>query len=194
MTLAASLSIGPSIHRYTAEEFLELPDHRGYEMVDGVLEEMPMGSESGWVAGELYRRMANYVIDHKLGWAFPAEVLYRCFPDDATKFRKPDASFIRFGRLENGRIPAGFIPIAPDLAVESVSPNDVATKLERKIQDYLSAGVRLIWIIYPETRTARVLRLNGQSSELHARDELGGEDVLPGFRVRLDELFQSVPA
>jgi hypothetical protein len=54
MTLALSPSVVPSIHRYTAEEFLELPDHRGFELIDGALDEIPMGSEAGWVAGEIF--------------------------------------------------------------------------------------------------------------------------------------------
>jgi Uma2 family endonuclease len=194
MTLAASPSVAPSIRRYTAEEFLELPDHRGFELEDGILQEMALGSESTWIAGEIYSHIRSFVNEKKLGWAFPLEAVYRCFPDHPARIRKPDASFVRYGRLENERIPTGFISVAPDLVVEVISPNDIALKVEREIQEYLSVEVPLIWIIYPETRTAHVHRLNGQPSDLHGSDEFDGEDVIPGFRVRLDQLFQPVPS
>jgi Putative restriction endonuclease len=98
-------------------------------------------------------------------------------------------SLIRFARLAGGRIPKGWIKIAPDLAVEVVSPNENAEKLEEKLEDYRKVGVPLVWVIYPNSRRVRVFRSNGLTSLLHEDDDLSGEDIIPGFRCPLHEIF-----
>jgi Uma2 family endonuclease len=75
------------------------------------------------------------------------------------------------------------------LIVEVVSPNDTVGKLNRKINDFLNAGVPLIWVAYPETKTVQVQRLDGSAKLLKIGDFLEGEDILPGFRVELTALF-----
>jgi hypothetical protein len=77
----------------------------------------------------------------------------------------------------------------PDLAVEVVSPNDRVSELDEKVDEYQRAGVKLILIIHPETRTVDVLRSDGSVSRLRAEDELSGEDVIPGFRCVVGALF-----
>ena len=85
--------------------------------------------------------------------------------------------------------PKGWVKIAPDLAVEVVSPNDTAEDLEEKLGDYRTAGVPLIWVIYPELRKVRIIRRDGSASELKEDDMLSGEDVIPGFRCPLREIL-----
>ncbi len=70
-----------------------------------------------------------------------------------------------------------------------VSPNDLAAELDEKIEDYLKAGVNLVWVIHPESRTASVYRRDGSVSRLHQDDELSGEEVIPGFRCAVRSLF-----
>lgn len=189
MTTAVA-PVSPSIaHPITADEFLAMPDSKGHELEEGRLVELNMGAESSWVAGAVYRILANHVLEKKLGWAFPPETAFQCFGEHTDSVRKPDAAFIRFGRLPNERLPEGFITIAPDLVVEVVSPNDTAYEVERKVKEYLAAGVRLVWVIYPETKTARVHRPSKRTTELDSGDELDGEDVLATLRIRLAELF-----
>jgi Uma2 family endonuclease len=169
---------------------LEVPD--GYEMVDGQLRELVMGAESSWVGGKLYGRLDAYCESHRLGWAFPQETAYRCFGKGGT-VRKPDASFIRLGRLKDEQLPRGDLRIAPDLAVEAVSPNDTVYELDEKIEEYLKAGVRLVWVINPVSRIALVHRHDGTVSKVREDQELSGEDVLPGFRCRLADVLPPVP-
>lgn len=83
----------------------------------------------------------------------------------------------------------GFLRIAPDLAVEVVSPNDTVYEVDEKVEELLAAGVRLVWVLNPETRIVEVHRLDGTVSKLHVADELSGEDVLPGFTCPVAELF-----
>ena len=80
--------------------------------------------------------------------------------------------------------------IAPDLAVESVSPNDLAYDVDEKVQDWLLAGTRLVWVVNPQTRTIEVHRAQRPGSIFREGDELDGEDVLPGFRCQVKELFE----
>ena len=126
---------------------------------------------------------------HKLGWVFPADNSYQCFPDAPDKVRRPDVSFIVLGRLPAEQLPEGHITIAPDLAVEVVSPNDRAYDIDHKVEEYISAGVRLVWVISPAGRTVRVHRADGTVALLGQKDELDGEDVLPGFSCAVCELF-----
>ena len=83
--------------------------------------------------------------------------------------------------------------IRPDVAVEVISPNDRVYDLEEKLEDYRAAGIPLIWLLYPPTRRVRVLRPEGPPTELGPDDELTGEEVLPGFRCRVADLFAGPP-
>ena len=87
--------------------------------------------------------------------------------------------------------------IAPDLAVEVTSPTDTVYELEEKVEEYLRAGVRLVWVIHPEVHAIQVIRGDGSGYRLRAGDELSGEEVVPGFRCPVASLFpapQSVDA
>ena len=92
-------------------------------------------------------------------------------------------------RLPEGPTSDGYIYIAPDLAVEVVSPNDTAYEVWRKVLEYLDAGVALVWVIDPEARTAQIYRRDGSTDLLREDGELSGEDVLPEFRCRLATIF-----
>jgi Uma2 family endonuclease len=87
----------------------------------------------------------------------------------------------------------GHIPIAPDLAVEIVSPNDLFVEVRRKASEYMRAGVRLTWIVNPDEREVQVYRGNGTYLLVQNGDALDGEDVIPGFRCPLAEIFLPPP-
>ena len=119
----------------------------------------------------------------------PPDAGYRCFPHRPRLVRKPDVSYIRPGRLPNERIPRGDIPLAPDLAIEVVSPNDLYNEVDVKVSEYLDVGVALVWVVNPEARTAIVYRSDGSARRLREGDEIDGGDVLPGFRCRVGDFF-----
>lgn len=179
--------------RYTPEDLLELHDAAGYELVDGQLVERPMSGLSSYVGGRLFHRMIGHCEPSGLGWVFPADAGYQCFPDDPNKVRKPDGSFIRRERLPDGPPEKGHIRIAPDLAAEVLSPNDLAYEIDLKIQEYFDAGVKLVWEVNPEMRSVTVHRADGSSSRLREDDELTGEDAIPGFRMKVAALFLPKP-
>ncbi|MFQ5734781.1 MAG: Uma2 family endonuclease [Planctomycetaceae bacterium] len=173
----------------TPEQLERMPDGKRFELVDGQLVERQMGSESSWVAGEIQRLIANFVEGQKSGWVWPADAGYRCFSDDPNRVRRPDVSFVRRGRLPGERPSTGYETIAPDLVVEVISPNDQAADLDRKIDEYLKAGVALIWVVNPQTRTVTVYRRDGTTARCRNGDELTGDDVLPGFRSAVSAFF-----
>ena len=187
MTLAAS-------KKFTPEELDRLPDGVNYELVDGNLVERHMGSESSSVAAAIVYLLLTFVRPRRLGHVFTTDCGYQCFPDDPDKLRRPDVSFVASGRLPGDRPPPGYIRIAADLAVEVLSPGDLATEIEEKVGEYLAAGVKLIWIVSPNTRTVRIHRPAGSklgsAGQLSEADTITGEDVLPGFECKVEELFQ----
>ena len=173
----------------TPEEYLALPDRERFELIDGQLIEVNASSLSSWVGGRLHRFLDTHVDTHQLGWVWPADNLYRCFPKTPAKVRKPDVSFIRRERMTAELMTAGLITIAPDLAAEVVSPNDLAIEIDEKVADYLEAGVLLVWVVNPLLRTVRIHRADGSLSGLTERDSLSGEDVVPGFSCPVAGLF-----
>jgi Uma2 family endonuclease len=176
---------------FTPEDLLTMPDGDRFELVDGKLVEQDMGALSSHVAGELFLCLGLFLRSHRLGWVFPADTTYQCFPGRPNVVRKPDVSFIRLGRLPNEELPGGHIRIASDLAAEVVSPKDLFYEVEEKVAEYRSAGVSLIWVIVPPTRTVLIRRGDGTASEVGPDGELDGEGVLPGFRCRVADLFRT---
>jgi Uma2 family endonuclease len=167
-----------------------MPDGDRYELVDGRLVERNMSKQSSYVAGVIHTRLFSHCAANQLGWVFPEGTTYQCFPDAPEKVRKADTSFIRLERLSvEEYLAEGHTMIAPDLAVEVLSPNDLAYEVDAKVKEFLGAGTRLVWVVNPEARTVTVHRLRGAGTVLRENDELGGEDVVLGFSCRIGELF-----
>ncbi|HYT87728.1 MAG TPA: Uma2 family endonuclease [Gemmataceae bacterium] len=173
----------------TPEQLLEMEDGDRFELIDGQLVERNLGAMSSQVALNALGLLREYVHPKKLGKLFGTDCGYQIFPDKPNQVRYPDGSFIARGRLSEDRTPGGHVPIPPDLAIEAVSPNDTAEEVETKRLAFLRAGVRLLWVIYPENRTVHVYRKEGGAAALGEGDELSGEDVLPGFVCKVADLF-----
>src|SRR5436190_23279128 len=122
------------------DDLLHRPDGDSYERVDGRPVERHMGAESDRIALRMGGRLDQFCTEKGLGYVFGAQTGYRCFPNRPRLVRKPDVSVVLRGRLADERIPKGDIPLAPDLAVESVSPNDTYEEIEVKVGEYLRAG------------------------------------------------------
>lgn len=165
-------------------------DEQRFEWVDGQLKEKPsMGAKANRVATILARLLDTHAVAHRLGLVFTAECGYQIFPHQPCRVRRPDLSFVMRGRLPNDDPPDGHMRIPPDFVVEVVSPNDVAEDLEARVSDYLSVGVRLVWIIYPKNRSAWIVRPDGTAARSTEAHELSGEDVIPGFTCSIRTLF-----
>ena len=186
------MSIAPARSEVTPEQFLVLPDAIGFELVDGEIRERPMSSLSSWVGTRLVIRLGSFVEARNLGWVFSSDNGYQCFPDSPRTLRRPDVSFVRLDRLAAEEIQDGWLRVVPDLVVEVVSPNDLSYEVEQKLEEYLRVGVPLIWVVFPPTRSIRVLRGDGSMTILRNGDELLGEAIIPGFQCPVVDLFLPV--
>jgi Uma2 family endonuclease len=171
------------------EDLLRMPDGDHYELIDGRPKEKPMGAESDEIGGLLLTQFNNFIRPGKLGRAYPSQTGFQCFPDKPKQVRMPDTAFVSTGKLPDDRSPEGYITVAPDIAVEVVSPNETYEEVEAKVAEYRSAGVKLIWIISPKSKTVLIRRLDGTCAEVDETGTLSGEDVLPGFTCAVAELF-----
>jgi Uma2 family endonuclease len=177
----------------TADELLRMPeDGYRYELIEGELRKMmPGGGEHGYISNRSGWRLTEYVERHKLGAVFGAETgfLVRRNPDTVLA---PDLSFVRQARIDAIGIPAKFVPEAPALVVEVVSPNDTIDEVDEKIHRWFAAGVELAWVVHPGGRTVTVYRSLDNILVLTANDTLDGGDVVPGFSVRVGDLFAAL--
>jgi Uma2 family endonuclease len=174
---------------FTPEDLLHMPDGNSYELVNGQLVEKNMGFESSFIGGQLFLILANFCYSRGLGWVLPADTSYQCFSEDPTKVRKPDVSFLASSKLVGDR-PKGHCKLVPDLVVEVVSPNDEFSQISTKVHEYLDAGVRLVWVVDPVGEEVLVYRGDDTRSMLASKDQLDGEDVVPGFRCLVADLFK----
>lgn len=176
--------------RLTVEEFRRLPDEEGrMELVRGrVVREPPPGPEHGHVGLNLLLALAPHVRSHDLGLVVSLETGF-IVEEDPPTVRAPDAAFISKERLSDRRIPTGYWRLAPDLAVEVVSPSDTADAVEEKARDHLRCGVREVWVLHPRGRRVTVYRGPTDVEVLTEGDVLEGGEVIPGFRMEVADLF-----
>ena len=175
----------------TADDlFLMTPtkDGRRYELVRGELAETaPAGDRHGSISFTIATLLGSYARGKDLGKGYTAEtgfVLSRG-PDTV---RAPDVAFVVKERVAP-EPRERFVPGAPDLAVEVVSPSDSAVEVNAKVEEYLVAGTRLVWVVYPDSRSVMVYRSLRDVEVLREGDDLDGRPVFDDFRVRVDELF-----
>jgi len=176
---------------YTAEQLAaksSLGDKR-YELVSGELRMMsPAGGEHGRVAMRIGLLLGNHVEERKLGEVFAAETGFLLATDPDT-VRAPDVAFVsaeRYAELGNVR---GYLPLAPDLVVEVVSPNDTSSQVEEKAMAWLRFGSELVLVVDPENQTVRTYR-EPESIEVRIIGELvDATDVVPGWRFDVERVF-----
>jgi Uma2 family endonuclease len=171
-------------------ERIEIHDREGCEFVDGEWIEKTMSSKSDRVGVNLIGALGLFVDQHRLGLAFGPECGYQIFGDEPKRLRKPDVSFVRSGVLPDDTAPDGNLTVVPELAVEVVSPNEEAVALNQKIIEYLQAGVKLIWVIYPRTRFVEIFRPDGSANWVGAGGKLSGENIVQGFEITFESLFR----
>jgi len=166
---------------------IEAGENRLFELVDGALVEKPMGLRESILAVSIGRMLGNFVSPRKLGIVSGADGMLRLFPG---LVRIPDVAYISRERLPGGHLPQEPIPdLVPDLAVEVLSESNTDAEMLRKRREYFSAGVRLLWMIDPQTRTALVFTGVDVFTRFTENESLDGRDVLPGFTLSLHGLF-----
>lgn len=176
--------------RATAEELALLPDDGWrHELIEGVLVRMPpAGGEHGEAESEFVRHFGNLVVPAGLGRVYPGETGF-FFGRNPDTVLMPDVAFVRADRLPPRRDRRGFLPVVPDLVVEIVSPSNRSAVIADKVARYLAAGVRLVWVAWPDHRAVEVHAPDRPVRMLNEGDMIDGEDVLPGFRLLVADVF-----
>jgi len=173
----------------TVQDVIAIADHEDKlcELVEGVLVEKVMAYRESGLAAFVVTLLNTFVIPRNLGIVTPADGTFELMPD---LVRIPDAAFTNWDRFPGRRYPAARIPqLAPNLAVEVLSPSNTPREMARKRQDYFAAGVELVWEIDPEKRTVMVYTSPAQCATLGVADTLDGGTVLSGFSLPVQQLF-----
>ncbi len=173
----------------TAEEVWRLPvTGTRRELVRGeVVETMPPGGRHGAIAVVLAMLLRLWV--QKTGGGYVGVEAGYILSRNPDTVRGPDVSYLRGERLPATGVPEGFWALAPDLAVEIVSPSETADEVREKVRDFLQAGTPLVWTIYPRTVEVIVHTADGLARTYSGDDVLEFPTVLPGFSCTVIELF-----
>ncbi|MYH30418.1 MAG: Uma2 family endonuclease [Acidobacteria bacterium] len=184
--LPAYESTGP----VTGAQLLRMPWLNPCELVGGRIVRMtPTNPTHGRIEVNVAAAFRAFVRTQNLGVVMAGEVGVFTTRDPDT-VRAPDVLFLSHERDALRTRRDGFLEVAPDLVVEILSPTDRPDAVRRKLDEYFAAGVRLAWVIDPATRTVRVYRPNGGVRSVAAGDVVAGDDVLPGFVLPVDEVFE----
>ena len=180
--------------KFIARDLLYLSDAcmdgRRYELIEGKLYEMPPpGARHGELTMTIGELLRTYVRQHRLGRVLvgdPGFVLRRN-PDTV---RGPDVAYISYQRFPQGQLPDGYLDLAPDLAVEVVSPGDRPTHVQEKVQEWLGAGVQVVWVVNPRNSSVTTYRSEAEPVALTGGDVLYGAPALLDFSCRVSDLFE----
>jgi Uma2 family endonuclease len=188
--LTPTTPAAPPLSGMTADEFLEFSGGESYlELVRGVVVQLsPASILLGRTAKRVHRTLDDFVETRGIGEVIGFEtgfVLERG-PDTV---RAPDVAFLSNERLEAIEDESKFAPLAPDLAVEVLSPTDSVKAAGEKARMYLQTGSAVVWVLKPFDHTLRIYRPNTESQVLGPDDEADAEPVLPGFRCPVRGLF-----
>jgi len=173
----------------TAEEFWLLPEtEMRQSLVRGEVEEtMPPGARHGIVAIAFATFLRQWAQEHAAGIIGGESGFILARNPDIV--RGPDIYFVRAERVPTDGVPEAFWHLAPDLAIEVVSPSESAQEVQEKVDDFLAAGTSLVWVAYPKNRVIVAHTPDNLARTYRADDLLTAPDVLPGFACRVTDLF-----
>lgn len=172
----------------TAEDLWQIPEGDvRRELVRGeVIEMSPVTMEHARIVGNIIELLRAWAKRGPGGFVGPeAGFIVARDPDTV---RAADVAYVAPDRIPDNP-EKGYSPIAPDLAVEVVSPGESASDVHEKVQDYLAAGTRLVWVVYPRQRSVVAHTPDGLARTCHEADVLEHDEVLPGFRSPVADLF-----
>jgi Uma2 family endonuclease len=162
-----------------------------YELWKGeLIRKSPSKRRHAASAGRLVRYLGAYLDQHPIGEISIAEGGFHAGPEESLYC--PDLAYVSNTRLDQAPLDE-FYPFAPDVAVEVWSPDNTEAEMEQKAANYLAHGARRVWLLRPQDRTVRVHRSDAPVQTLQKDDLLTGDDILPGFSVRVRDLFPEAP-
>ena len=171
----------------TATPQLAFDDDLDYEIVDGQREVKMAGARHGQIGARLTVELGIYLKQNPIGELYNGNTTFQIGANE----RMPDVSFVSAARIPEEGAPSGKWEIAPDLAVEVISPNDVWEKVNAKVREYFAAGVQQVWLVSQEGEEVMVYDSPTQIGVVTADEDLTSETLLPGFKLRVGDLFRS---
>jgi Uma2 family endonuclease len=178
---------------WTWEDTLALPDGERYEVINGELKERCVSTQSSAIAMFIARLLWRWVDSGHAGWITGEAggfIIFDWMPGDV---RMPDIAYTSRSRLP--AMPAeGWVSVPPELVVEVVSPNDLASDVDAKARDYIRAGVDIVWVVFPRTRSVLVYRQDAAPTMFSAGETLSGGETLPDLELSVSELFPAEPS
>ena len=173
----------------TSEDLWKIvADGSRYELSRGELVPMtPVGFQHSAIVGRLGKLLSNYVDEKQLG-IVGMEGGFKLKREPDT-LRAPDIHFVSKVRIEKEGITQKFADYPPDLAVEVLSPEDTASEILKKVEEYLAGGVPLVWVVDPANQKVTVYRSLQDIKILSADQELDGGQVISGFRTKIADIF-----
>jgi Uma2 family endonuclease len=173
----------------TEEDIIALDDHgdRLCELVNGILVEKTMGLYESYLAGVILTLFNDFLRINNIGVVFPPDGMMRLAPG---LVRIPDVSFISWDRLPGREVPRDAISsVVPDLALEVISRSNTGKEMDTKLSEYFTAGVKLVWYVYPEKREIHVFASPNECRILTVSDKIDGGNILPGFTADVKAIF-----
>jgi Uma2 family endonuclease len=182
--------MNPPLGKATESDVLFAQQHldRLCELVDGTLVEKPMGNRESFLAALISHLLQTFVLPRKLGYVLGADSMFRL----GKQIRLPDVAFVAQHQWPSGlpKAPVGIV--SPNLAVEVLSASNSAAEMRRKRSEYFTAGVQLVWIVDPASRTIAVYETDDAGTILSIADTLDGGIVLPGFSIPVADIFSQL--
>jgi len=179
----------PPIGSATISDLIQANDHNRplCELIDQTLVEKAMGFEASVVAATIARILGNFIYQRRLGLVSGADGMFQLL---STSVRGPDVAFVSTARLPGGKFPREAYPaIAPDLAIEVLSPGKTKAEMSRKRIEYFHSGVRLVWLVDCVNRSVAVYTSPSTVTILGEESTIDGGDVLAGFTAPVAEFF-----
>ena len=175
----------------TAEQLFNMPDDGNRnELLEGVLKMMvPVGSEHGKIAGRIFRRLGDHVEKNNLGESYAAETGFR-LNDSPDTVRAPDAAFVSHAMLATVEPTCKYLPLAPDLLLEVISPSDTFSEVVAKADQWIAAGTKIVLIADSDNLTLHVVKPGNQQIVLRAGDVFDAGDVCGDWQLSVNDAFQ----
>ncbi|NOT59740.1 MAG: Uma2 family endonuclease [Acidobacteria bacterium] len=169
----------------TATTQVAYEDDLDYEIVNGHKEVKMAGASHGRIGGKVLSKIEVYLEQNAVGGVYLSNTTFLIGKNE----RMPDVSFVSAARFPPEGEPATKWEIAPDLAVEIISPNDIWDRVNQKVEEYFAAGVQQVWLVSLPLERVIIYDSPTQTVTLTTNDELTSERLLPGFKCRVADLF-----
>jgi Uma2 family endonuclease len=171
----------------TATTQAAFDDDLDYEIVDGQKEVKMAGARHGRIGARLITKLGVYLESNPIGGVYLSNTTFQI----GTNERMPDVSFVSAARFPEEGEPLGKWEIAPDIAVEVISPTDIWDKVNAKVREYFDAGVQQVWLISQPEQQVMIYDSPTQIRVVAVNQDLTSETLLPGFKCRVADLFHN---